>query len=42
MATVDVPCDLSVLKMKAYKFILKVTNFQLPTVCLFSTAEGEI
>ena len=29
------------LKTKAYKFILKVRKFQLPTVYSFSTAEGE-
>ena len=29
------------LKTKAYKFILKVKKFQLPTVYSFSTAEGE-
>ena len=29
------------LKTKAYKFILKVRKFQLPTVYHFSTAEGE-
>ena len=27
--------------MKAYKFILKVRKFQLPTVYSFSTVEGE-
>ena len=29
------------LKTKAYKFILNVRKFQLPTVYSFSTAEGE-
>ena len=29
-------------KLKAYKIILKVRKFQLPTYYWFSTAEGEI
>ena len=41
METVGVPRDSYVLKTKAYKFILKVRKFQLPTVYSFSTAEGE-
>ena len=41
METVGVPWDSYVLKTKAYKFILKVRKFQLPTGYSFSTAEGE-
>ena len=40
MATVNVPWHQFVLRMKAYKYIIKVTKFQLPTACRFSTAEG--
>ena len=40
MATVDVPWDWFVLKMKAYKYTVKVKKFQLPTAYRFSTAEG--
>ena len=29
------------LEVKAYKFMLKVTKFQLPTICRFSTTEGK-
>ena len=39
MATLGAPQDISVLKMKAYTFILKFTMFQIPTVYRFSTAE---
>ena len=42
MATLSVRPDLYVLKLKAYKIILKVRKFQLPTYYRFSTAEGEI
>ena len=41
METVGVPWDSYVLKTKAYKFIIKVRKFQLPTVYSFNTAEGE-
>ena len=38
----SVRLDLYVFKLKAYKIILKVRKFQLPTYYRFSTAEGEI
>ena len=41
MATVDVAQGKFVFKMKAYKYILKVTKFQLPTAYHFSTVEGK-
>ena len=40
MATLSVRLDLHVFKFKAYKIILKVRKFQLPTYYRFSTAEG--
>ena len=38
----SVRLDLYVLKWKAYKIILKVRKFQLPTYYRFSTADWEI
>ena len=40
MATVDLPWDYFVFRMKAYEYIVKVIKFQLPTAYRFSTAEG--
>ena len=40
MATVDVPWDWFVFKMKAYQYIVQVTKFELSTAYRFSTAEG--
>ena len=40
MATMEVPWDWFVFKMKAYYYIVKVTKFALCTVYRFSTAEG--
>ena len=39
MATVDVPWDWFVFRMKAYWYIVKVTKFERPTAYRFSTAE---
>ena len=41
MATVDVPQDWFVFRMKAYKYMVKVTKFQLRTAYRFSTAAGK-
>ena len=41
MATLNVRLDLYVFKLKAYKVLLKVRKFQLPTYYRFSTAEGK-
>ena len=40
MATVDVQWDQFVFRMKAYKYIRTVANFQFDTAYRFSTAEG--
>ena len=42
MATLSVPLDLYVFKLKAYKIILKVRKFQLPTCHRFNTAGGNM
>ena len=40
METVDVLWNWFVFKMKAYKYIVKVTKFEVPLAYRFSTAEG--
>ena len=40
MAIADVRWEWLVFKMKAYKYIIKVTKFELPTAYRFGTAEG--
>ena len=42
MATLSVRLDLHVFKLKAYKIIMKVKKFQLPTYYRFSMADGEM
>ena len=40
MATVEVPWEWFVFRINDFKYIVKVTKFQLPTAYRFSTAEG--
>ena len=40
MATVDVPWEWFVFRMKAYFYIVKVTKFEFPTAYCFGTADG--
>ena len=41
MATVDVPWDWFVFKMKAYQYIVKIAKFDLATAYHFITGEGK-
>ena len=40
MATVDVPWEWFVFRMRAYLYIVKVTKFEFSTGYCFSTADG--